>query len=374
MLRHLYASILMTVILTLATTSYAQEFTPPMPTPIQERMEGVITQILEEKQIQPPGLNQKQLYQKLEIYITQGSRRGETITIENGNIPVSNVKKYQVRDNVIFTATKDFEGNDMYYINDYVRRAPLFWLFIIFVALTIIIGRKRGIASIFGMAFSFLVIFLFVLPQISNGQDPILIAIIASLIIIPVTFYLSHGFNRKTTMSVIGTMIALLVTGILATIFVDAAKLTGFSSEEAGFLESIKQGSINIRGLLLAGIIIGLLGILDDITISQAAIVEQLIDTSPRLSFKELYARGMDVGKDHIASVVNTLVLVYTGAALPLLLLFINNPAPFSEVINYEMIAEEIVRTLVASIGLILAVPITTLLAAYFSKKKLRSI
>jgi len=189
------------------------------------------------------------------------------------------------------------------------------------------------------------------------------------LFIIPITFYLSHGFNKKTTVAVGGTVIALIITGILAGIFVEAAKLTGFASEEAGFLQVAKQGLVNIKGLLLAGIIIGVLGVLDDVTVSQSAIVFQLKQANAKIKAGELYKRAMDVGKDHISSMVNTLVLVYTGAALPLLLLFIDNPHPFSEVVNYEIIADEIVRTLVGSIGLVLAVPITTLIASLTAEK-----
>ncbi len=127
---------------------------------------------------------------------------------------------------------------------------------------------------------------------------------------------------------------------------------------------------MNMKGLLLAGIIIGVLGVLDDITISQSAIVFQLKAANEKLKFKELYLRAMSVGQDHISSMVNTLILVYTGAALPLLLLFINNPRPFSEVVNYEIIADEVVRTLVGSIGLILAVPITTVIASWIAAKR----
>lgn len=333
----------------------------------EEKLEGVVTKIIEEKEREFEGIqNKKQLYQKLEIQITKGSKKDTVLTIENGSVPAVTTNKYQAGDELIITATKDFQGKNVYFITDYVRRTPLYWLFFIFVGLTVLIGRKRGLAALIGMAISFLIIFSFILPLIAKGNDPILIAITASLGIIPVTFYLSHGVNKKTTMAVIGTIIALVLTGILATIFVEAAKLTGFASEEAGFLEAAHQGVINMKGLLLAGIIIGVLGILDDITISQAAIVQQLKETAPNISFTKLYSRAMDIGQDHIASVVNTLILVYTGAALPLLLLFTNNPLPFSEVINYEIIAEEIIRTLVASIGLILAVPITTFLAAYF--------
>ena len=332
--------------------------------PKEERLEATITKIIEEKEIEIEGLGKKQLYQQLEAKVEKGSKKNQKIIVESGNIPAANVRKYVEGDKIVITASKDFEGRDVYYITDYVRRTPLLLLLLIFIALTIFIGRKRGIASLFGMLLSFLIIFKFVLPQISNGSDPIVIAVVASFAIIPITFYLSHGFNKKTNSAVLGTFVALILTGFLASYFVDAARLTGFASEEAGFLENMKQGTVNIQGLLLAGIIIGVLGILDDITISQAAIVQQLKRLDPNLTFYQLYSKAMDIGRDHIASMVNTLVLVYTGAALPLLLLFINNPIPFSEVINYEMLAEEIIRTLVASIGLILAVPITTLFAA----------
>jgi uncharacterized membrane protein len=163
---------------------------------------------------------------------------------------------------------------------------------------------------------------------------------------------------------VIGTVIALIFTGLLSLFFVEATKLSGFASEEAAFVKAAKGDLINIKGLLLAGMLISILGVLDDITVAQANVVYQLKKVSDKLRVGQLYSRAMDVGKDHIASMVNTLILVYTGAALPLLLLFIDNAAPFSEVINYEVVAEEIVRTLVASMGLILAVPITTYITA----------
>lgn len=340
--------------------AFAQgNITPPK----EERLEAVVSEIVEEKQIEANG--REQLYQKLKLLVTKGSLKGKDIVVENGNIPLANVFKYGIGDKLIVSISKNFENKDVYYIADYVRRDSLYWLFGLFVGLTLLIGGKRGLSAIVGMVYSFFIIFSFLLPQISAGRDPIFIAIIASLLIIPVTFYLSHGLNKKTTVAIVGTAISLIITGILANVSVDAAKLTGFASEEAGFIEAQNPGIINVRGLLLAGIIIGALGVLDDITISQAAVVYQLKRAAKSLVPGQLFSRAMDVGRDHIASVVNTLVLVYTGAALPLLLLFINSPIPFSEVINYEILAEEIVRTLVASIGLILAVPITTILAAF---------
>lgn len=364
-------AILFFFIFFLPSASLAQKNQGDFPTPPkEEKLEGMIIQIIEEKYIDFEGIDRKQLSQKLEVLITKGNETGEKIIIENGTIPVANPLKYQKGDRIIVTSSKNSEGENTYFITDYIRRTPLYLLFTIFVLLAVLIGGKRGIMSLLGMAVSFFVIFSFILPQISNGNNPILIAILASFIIIPITFYLSHGFNRKTTIAVIGTIIALFLTGIIADIFVEASKLTGFASEESSFLQVSARNTINIKGLLLAGIIIGVLGILDDITITQSAIVQKLKETSPKDSFAKIYSKAMDIGKDHIASVVNTLVLVYTGAALPLLLLFMNNPSPLTDVINYEIIAEEIVRTLTASIGLILAIPITTLLAAYFLKNK----
>lgn len=342
----------------------------------EETLEGEVVGIIEEKELIFPNETNSQLYQKLKILVTKGSLKDKEIIVENGNLPSVNIPKYKSGDNLVIYYSKDFEGFDTFYIADYVRRSPLLWLFLIFVVLAIAVGRWQGITSLIGMGISFVVIFKLILPQIYSGADPVQTAILGSLIIIPVTFFLSHGVNKKTTVAMVGTLIALMVTGVLADTFVNLTRLTGFSSEEAGFLQSFRPDLINIKGLLLAGIIIGVLGVLDDITISQAAIVQQLKIVNTKLNPGDLYKKAMTVGRDHIASMVNTLILVYTGASLPLLLLFIDNPHTFSEIINYEIVAEEIVRTLVGSIGLIMAVPITTFIAVLTfkpeAKKKLK--
>lgn len=345
---------------------FAQEAPPTAPK--VEVLEGVITDIVDEREVKVMG--KKQLYQKLEVLITKGRLKDKKITVEMGTISTSSTIVYKRGDEVFVSSTKSLDGKEIFYISDYVRRAPLGILFSIFVLLAILIGGLRGAYSLIGLAFSFFIIFSFLLPQISKGQDPIFVAIVSSCFIIPVTFYLSHGLNKKTTAAIVGTVISLALVGILSGVFVAFGHLTGFTSEESTFLEVAKQGTINLKGLLLAGIIIGALGILDDITISQAAIVNQLKDATKSISFSELYSRSMEIGKDHIASMVNTLILIYTGASLPLLLLFINNSQPFSQVINYEIVAEEIIRTLIGSIGLILAVPITTLIACFFFNRK----
>jgi len=334
----------------------------------EEILEGRIVKVLKEVTVIQAG--QESLNQELAVLVTKGSLKDKEIEVEVGNIPIVGQPKYKVGDEVLLSYSHDLEGNEVFYITDFIRRNPMLWLLFVFVVLAAMIGKWRGISSLLGLAISFLVIFKFILPNIYAGRDPVLIAVLGSLFIIPLTFCLSHGLNRKTTIAIFGTVVALLITGLLAKFFVDFAKLTGYASEEAGFLQVAKGGIMNIKGLLLAGIIIGVLGVLDDITISQSAIVQQLKETNLKISRTELFSRAMNVGQDHIASMVNTLVLVYTGAALPLMLLFIDSPQPYSQVINYEIIAEEIIRTLVGSIGLVSAVPITTFLACHLNFKR----
>lgn len=332
-------------------------------------MNGEIIEIVEEKEIEHKETKEKQLYQKIKILVTKGDKKGEEIISENGTQPMGHTNKYRVGDEILISQMIDAEGNEIYYIVDYIRTKSLGILFAIFTVLAVLVGRKKGFLSLLSMALSFLIIFVFLLPQIEQGKDPILITILTSMIIIPITFYLSHGFNKKTTIAIVGTIIALIITGILSVIFSNLVHLSGAESEEVLFLQGMNNTTYNLKGLLLAGILIGTLGIMDDITISQTSIVHQLYDLKKDISTKELFKRSLELGRDHIASMINTLILVYAGASMPLLLLFLSDDRTFSEVISLEVVSTEIVRTLVGSIGLILAVPITTYLACYFVKK-----
>jgi len=333
--------------------------------------EAQIERVIEEKMI--THQDKEQIYQKLELVVTNGDDIGKKIIVENSDLPLANIQRYQTGDKVLISIFGNTD-NQMYVISDYIRRDGLFSLFVLFVIVTVFVAGWGGLRSIIGMGISFLIVYFGVVSSILKGINPIISTLGGSTVIIPVTFYLSHGRNRKTTVAIIGTIITLIFAIILASFSLESTKLTGFSSEDAAFVQVLIQDvSINMKGILLAGIIIGLLGVLDDITISQASIIEELANANAQLSIKQLYVRGMNVGKDHIASMVNTLMLVYAGSSLPLFLLFYHNPHPFSEVINYEIIADEIVRTLVGSISLILAVPITTLVAAIVVKLDLSS-
>jgi len=328
----------------------------------EEQLEARVVAVVAEGTHKVAG--QDQFWQQLRLLVTKGSLSQKIISLTTGQAPLSNLPHYRRGDKLLIRYEKDAQGQPHFYVLDYVRRSALIWLFIIFAAAVLLVARWRGLGSMLGMAASGGVIFSFLLPRLAAGMNPILAAIISALVIIPLTFYTSHGFNRKTNVAIAGTLAALVITGLLAVAFVDAARLTGLGSEEANNFLIVHGGGVNMRSLLLAGILVGILGVLDDITVAQAAVVQQLKKANPNLKPSDLYWRAMSVGQDHIASMVNTLILVYVGASLPLLLLFLRDPHPISQIINYEIVAAEIVRTLVGSLGLILAVPITTLLAA----------
>lgn len=324
--------------------------------------EAEIVKIIEEKEIEV--MDKKQIYQKLEVRSLKGDKKVE---IENGNEPMANVIQYKKGDKVVVTQEDRPEGEKIFYISNFVRSEAILWLTIIFVIALLVVAGLKGVMSLLAMIFTFLVVFLFMLPRILSGDSPVLIALISAIVIIPVTFYMSHGLNRKTTIAVISSVITLAIAAILGSMFIELGHLTGLSSEEAGML-SLDRANLQMKGILLAGLVVGALGVLDDITVSQSAIVEELATTAQLKKFKDLYQRSMVIGKDHITSMVNTLVLAYAGAAMPLMLIFVNNPHPFSEIINLEMIAEEIIRTLVGSIALILAVPISSFIAAAWKR------
>lgn len=313
----------------------------------------------------------RELYQKMKVELVSGGDAGKLVTVQTYS-SVDQVHQYAVGDKVVVHAAMTSDGKTTYYVTDMVRRSALWWLFGLFVLMALAVGSYYGLASILGMVFSFVVIFKLVLPALLAGKDPVITAVMGSFMIVPVTFYLSHGFGKKTHVAIAATIVVLIIVGLLGQLFIQAAYLTGLASEESGYLLVMFGNSLNLRGLLLAGMIIGSMGILDDITVAQASVVQELREANKKLSFTHLYERALRVGRDHVASLVNTLVLVYAGASLPLMLLFLDSQQTVAQVVNFEIVAEEVVRTLVSSIGLILAVPVTTLLAAYVYSYKFR--
>lgn len=333
----------------------------------EEIIEGTVKEITATSTVET--INGDQHYQEMSVEITRGSLVGDRITVENGATASIYSEEYEVGDRLVLIRSENMQGEDIFAVVDTVRRPLLYGLFVLFVAVVALVSQKQGIKALLGMVFSFFVLFRLVLPLILLGYSPIWCAIAGCTLIIPATFYLSHGIKHKTTVAILGTLLTLILTGVLAYVFANLADLSGLADEAAGFLKSDTGDRIDFQGLLLAGILISMLGVLDDVSVSQASIVQELSGAKKNISFLELYRRTMTVGKDHIASMVNTLVLVYAGASIPLLLLFIDHSHTFTEVLNYEYVAEEIIQTLVASIGLILTVPVTTFIACIWPNK-----
>jgi uncharacterized membrane protein len=250
-----------------------------------------------------------------------------------------------------------------YYIQDLERGRPMLVLAALFVGAVVAFGRWQGIRSLVGLGLSFVVIVGFVVPSILRGHSPVAVAVTGAMAIMLLSLYLSHGTGPKTTAAVVGTALALGLTAALAIVFVAASSLTGLASEEA-LGANYAVGGLSLRGLLLAGIIIGGLGVLDDVTMSQASLVTELHHANPTAGMATLVGGALRVGRDHIAATVNTLFLAYAGAALPLLIVFVTGTDSPSTVATTEIVAVEIVRALCGSVGLIAAVPLTTVLAA----------
>jgi uncharacterized membrane protein len=265
------------------------------------------------------------------------------------------------------------EGQATYYnIRDLERSRPMLVLVALFLVAVIAFGGWQGVRSLIGLVVSFAVIIGFIVPAILRGHSPVLVALVGAMAIMLATLYLTYGVGRKTTAAVIGTALALGLTAALTAGFVAATAITGLASEEAQGA-SFQVGGLSLRGLLLAAIIIGGLGVLDDVTVSQASLVIELRRADPAASFGALVRSAMTVGRDHIAATVNTLFLAYAGASLPLLVLFTTGGAAFGEVATAEVAAVEVVRALCGSLGLIAAVPLTTLLAAALASQETRA-
>jgi YibE/F-like protein len=255
------------------------------------------------------------------------------------------------------------QGDPTYTLTDFERRAPILWLALGFAALVIAFGRLRGALSLLGLGISLAVILAFIVPAILDGSPPLVVAVIGSLAVMLATVSLAHGWGPKSLAAMLGTAVSLGLVAGLALAFTNLAHLTGLSSEEATLL--LQSGAdVSLEGLLLAGIVIAALGVLDDVTVSQASTVLELRAADPAQGFRRLYGRALRVGRDHVSATVNTLVLAYVGASLPVLLIFSSGEIGLIDAINTELIAKEVVGTLVGSIGLIAAVPVTTALAA----------
>lgn len=277
-------------------------------------------------------------------------------------------KKLEAGDRVVLSRTY-IGGKYVYNIYDKDRINQIAIIAAIFFVCAVFFGRLRGFTSIIGMALSLAILTWWVIPQILAGANPLVVSLIGAGVIAVVSLYIAHGFNKRTSIALAATLITLSLSAVMTIFFVWLSKLSGTAQEEAVTLH-VEGLAIDLKGLLLGGIIIGALGILDDITTAQVAVVDEIHKTNSSLSFSELYKKGLSVGHEHIASLINTLVLAYAGASFPLLLLFaVDKNIPMWVTLNSEFVAEEVIRTLAGSITLVFAVPIATFLAVYVYKK-----
>lgn len=299
----------------------------------------------------------------VEVRLTSGSEEGQTRDLPDMSVSGS-VDNLEVGDEIVVArVSSDLTEAVTYSFANYQRAKPLWALALLFAVVVVGVARWRGVAALIGLGLTWLILVQFVIPAILDGQSPLAVAIAGSSLIMFVLLYLAHGINARTSTALIGTLVCLALTGFLAWGFVTLTQLTGLGSEEASFIQA-GGVTLNLQGLLLASIIIGSLGVLNDVTVTQAAAVWEIHRADPTQPVRRLYGAGMRIGRDHIASTVDTLALAYAGASLPLLILFTLGDSRLSDVVSGEIVAEEVVRTLVGSIGLVASVPLTTLLAA----------
>jgi len=300
------------------------------------------------------------------IEILTGEEKGDKITvelsIEPGLTPVNwNFEEGQT----VFLQRTEVDEEVFYSIDGHVRTSPMIFLAMIFVAVSLVVGRIRGLGSLVGLVLSIGVLFGVTIPLLIAGYSTFWVGAITILVVLIPTMYLSHGFNPKTTTALIGTLISLVLAILIGQLFIYLTKLTGLASEEASTLALEGGSTLNFGGILLLSLIIGAIGVIDDVTVSQVSSVLEIFRANSDLDIADLYERAMVIGRDHIASMVNTLVMAYVGAALPMVMLFYTYNLSAERIVNIEFISEEIVRTLVGSIALVVAVPITTFIASY---------
>ncbi len=307
-----------------------------------------------------PGTSSIAHEQTLQAHVLTGPDAGKIVTVKNDFTDV------KVGDRFLLVQQTYQNGDSTYFLQDVDRRMGLVWLTVLGAGIVIIFSGLIGVRAIISLAASIAALIWILLPLLIKGWSPVPVAVAVSAGILGMVMYLTHGWNRITHAAFAGTAITVLLTGIISSLSVSLLRLSGYSADEAVYLNLAAGGVLDVKGLLLAGIIVGVLGVLNDVAITQSATIAELRHFDPTLSIRELYRRAMRIGREHVGGLVNTLALAYAGASLPLLLLLTQLPTAPSLLLNQEILAVEIVRTVIGTIALTLAVPITSLLAIYF--------
>ncbi|MBA3781341.1 MAG: YibE/F family protein [Nocardioides sp.] len=298
----------------------------------------------------------------IEATVSNGAGKGESVTVpvapqvtDSGLVP---------GDDVRLQRTPAAEGADASYgYFGTERPTPLLVMTLVFALLVVVVARWRGLLALVGLAFSGLLIWEFMLPALLTGESGLLVGLSGSATIMFVVLYLTHGVSMRTSAALAGTLAGVLVTAGIGVVAVSATRLTGIADESAGLLSSY-VGDLSFQSLMACATIVAGLGVLNDVTITQSSSVWEIRAASPTMSRGQVFASGMRIGRDHIASIIYTIVFAYAGTALAVLLILQLYGLPVSVLLTTEEIGEEIVRTLASGIGLVLAVPLTTAIAA----------
>jgi len=330
----------------------------------QETVKAEVLEIVEQFERDIMGTGASTTVQEMRILIEEGEREGEVVKLEN------DLSVLSVGDKIFVNRLLSIDGTEYYIFKDVERRGPLLFLIAIFIGLVVWLSGMQGVRAVLSLALSIGAIIFLLIPALLAGYSPALASLVIAGLILSVTLFLTHGFKPRVFITFLGTFGAVFATCIIAWIWVTWMRFTGFGDDSSVYLNFATGGTLDLTGLLLGGIIIGLLGVLDDVSITQASVVQELKAANPKFGFKDLYRRALRVGRDHVGSLVNTLAFAYVGTSLPLLLLYSYSESPISILINQEILAAEILRIIVGSIGLVLAVPFTTAMAAWYFKDK----
>ncbi len=314
-----------------------------------------------------PGLNINNKSQTIDALVLEGNQEGETVTFSNDYIQLKKGDIFYLNQTITAVDNREF-----YSVEDTYRLPVIYFFAILFIVLVLLVGGLQGMRGLVSLAGSFILIIYVLLPGILHGYPPVLVSIGVSSLIIILGSYITHGFNKTTSSAVLGMIVTVIITGFMAYKAVHVGQFSGYGTEEATYLNLNSRGTIDLLGILIGGIMIGLLGILYDVAIGQAISVEELHHIAPHIPRVTIFKRAMRMGREHIGALVNTLAIAYVGASLPLLLLFSTPPVNISMIMNREIFATEIIRALIGSIGLVLAVPIVTLLSVYILMPKIK--
>jgi uncharacterized membrane protein len=299
---------------------------------------------------------------EIEIKILDGSKEGQVVEIETDFPGVEKGKKINI------SYFKDVEGAEIYTVLNLNRFDAIIGLVLFFIIAVILLSGWQGVRAVISLFVSFYVLIAFLVPGILGGWNPMWASIILATGILFVAIFFTHGCNKESTVAFSGTFISIIITSFLAIFATSITSLTGYTDDISTYLNFNTQGQLDFTALLLGAMIIGIIGVLDDIAVTQAAVVTELYNSNKNIKKSEVFKRAMRVGREHVSALVNTIVFAYIGAAFPLILLFNVYQYNFQQVVSLEIIATEIVRAVVGSIGLILTVPIVTLLAVVFLK------